>query len=279
MKIKQALSDETRDLPTEEKDKVLEISLKRSEKPKFIVRHGRGRTGGSTFLDFLVQHARSQGRSILIGDGDLQNATLSGLYPPGKPGGASQPKTNEIAEIIEWIRSLFLEMTEQQCSMVLDMGGGDRVLHELGKESELVELCEDFGIVPVGLFFMGPERDDLEHVKAIWDAKFFRPKHAYLVMNEHLVPGMRSTTGVFAQYVVEPEVMQLVAEGMETLILPRLPCMQKVRDLELGFFDAAAGKPGKTGKPLDPISQHQTKVWIRNIFKAIDEIGASEWLP
>jgi hypothetical protein len=51
--------------------------------PVLAVRHGRGRTGGSTFLDLLIQRARRAGRSVIIGDGDRGNATLANLYPPG----------------------------------------------------------------------------------------------------------------------------------------------------------------------------------------------------
>ena len=40
--------------------------------PVLAVRHGRGRTGGSTFLDLLIQRARRAGRSVIIGDGDRE---------------------------------------------------------------------------------------------------------------------------------------------------------------------------------------------------------------
>jgi len=68
-------------------------------------------------------------------------------------------------------------------------------------------------------------------------------------------------------------------EGMDVIVLQRLACMEKVLDSDLSFFDAAAGQKGKSGKPLDPIHQFQTKTWTKNILTAIDKMGASEWLP
>ena len=44
------------------------------------VRLGRGRSGGSTCLDWIIQRAQAQGRRVLIGDG-TPNPTLAALYP------------------------------------------------------------------------------------------------------------------------------------------------------------------------------------------------------
>jgi len=43
-------------------------------------RFGRGRTGGSTWLDTVIQLARVASRPVLVGDADRRNPTLSGLY-------------------------------------------------------------------------------------------------------------------------------------------------------------------------------------------------------
>ena len=59
-------------------------------RPVLAVRLGRGRTGGTTVLDFLVQRARRRGTTIKVADGDRRNATLSDLYPVGKAGGADR---------------------------------------------------------------------------------------------------------------------------------------------------------------------------------------------
>ena len=66
-------------------------------RPVLAIRFGRGRTGGTTFLDFLIQRARRAGRTVTIADGDRKKPTLAGLYPPAEPGGALQPRGKDIA--------------------------------------------------------------------------------------------------------------------------------------------------------------------------------------
>lgn len=50
--------------------------------PVLGIRMGRGRTGGSTFLDALIQRARAADRKVVIADGDVRNSTFSAFYPP-----------------------------------------------------------------------------------------------------------------------------------------------------------------------------------------------------
>ena len=69
-------------------------------------RLSRGRTGGSTLLDILVQLARRDGREVIVGDGDRRNPTLAALYPPGQPGGASVPPTDDTQDMKDWITGL-----------------------------------------------------------------------------------------------------------------------------------------------------------------------------
>ena len=97
-------------------------------RPVLAVRFGRGRTGGTTFLDFLIQRARRAGRMVGIADGDTHNATLAQLYPPGEPGGAIQPRGSDVGDVAEWVTEVTSQMAAEQQSMVLDMGGGDKVL-------------------------------------------------------------------------------------------------------------------------------------------------------
>ena len=57
-----------------------EINDARAQTPPVLaVRFGRGRTGGTTFLDFLIQRARRAERAVGIADGDTHNATLAQL--------------------------------------------------------------------------------------------------------------------------------------------------------------------------------------------------------
>jgi hypothetical protein len=241
------------------------------------MRHGRGRLGGSTLLDLLIQLGRDAGRNVLIGDGDRRNPTLSALYPPGNAGAASQPKSDEVPDVKDWITDSVGEAMRLSASLVLDLGGGDRVMQEYGQDFALVEFCESQGMQPLGLFFCGPEMDDFEHILTIWRAGYFRARRSILLFNEHLVPSGRTPAGAFDGIRSRPELKQLVEDGIRPMRVARLPCMAEVRASGLSFLEAAGG--GRDGKFLDPVRQFMVKQWIGKIQGEFERIGATEWLP
>lgn len=257
----------------------LPAGLAEPRRPVVAIRFGRGRTGGSTFLDLLIQLARHAGREVVIGDGDRRNPTLSGFYPPGAAGGASQPTTDSAPDVKDWLSGLLGEAASLHASAVVDLGGGDRIMQEYGQDLGLVEFCQSEGLEPLAAFLSGPEADDFEHVLAIWRGGYFRPQRSLLVLNEHLVPQGRTTTGAFDRILGRPEMEELVRDGVKTLLLPRLPCMTHVRESGLGFVDAASNVSGKSGKPLDLVRQFMVRTWIKRVLEQIEAEDALGWLP
>ena len=114
-------------------------------RPVLAIRLGRGRTGGSTFLDLLVQRTRRKGRTIRVADGDRNHATLSEWHPPGESGGALRPRGTEIGDVAEWVMEVVSQMALDQVSLVLDMGASDTVLEELAKQLSLCEFAKPRG--------------------------------------------------------------------------------------------------------------------------------------
>ena len=242
-------------------------------------RLGRGRTGGSTLLDIVVQLARRDGREVIVGDGDRRNPTLAALYPPGQPGGAFVPPTDDTQDMKDWITGLIGQAIEGRSSLVLDLSGGDTFLQDYGRDLALVPFCETQGLNPVALFTTGPEMDDYEHVLKIWRAGYFRPKRAVLVLNEHLVMQGRTPAGAFNAIMARPEGRELGAAGLKVMVMPRLPCMAEVRKSGLSFLDAAAGKPGPDGRPFNPVRRFMVSQWVQRVQEEIASIGAAEWMP
>ena len=101
-------------------------------KPCLIIREGRGRLGGTMFLDLLIQRAREESRRVKPLDGDLKSRTLTATYPAvGQDGeaigdGASAPASDDIVTLKDWIQGHLNDMTEDRVSRVLDLSGGDR---------------------------------------------------------------------------------------------------------------------------------------------------------
>ena len=100
------------------------------KRPVMGIRLGRGRTGGSTFVDMLIQRARAGGRKVVIADGDLRNSTLSTLYPPGSDGGTLKPQSDDLVDMKDLFTTALGTAVEQNASLMVDFGGGDRVMLE-----------------------------------------------------------------------------------------------------------------------------------------------------
>jgi hypothetical protein len=243
------------------------------------VRHGRGRTGGSTFADFLIQRARREGRDIIVGDGDRRNATLAGLYPPGTAGGAQQPSSDQTPDVKDWIGQLVGKMVEDQASLIFDLGGGDQALAEFCRELSLSEFCESVGVAPLSIYMIGPDIEDFDHILTIHRSKAFEARRSVLVLNESLVRAGKTPEGAFDAILDRPEVMGMMEEGMRILFMPRIIHIDDVRRAGLSFYDAMEGKTGKGGKPLDPLKQFSLKAWLGRMENQFSAEGIAGWLP
>ncbi len=244
--------------------------------PVLAVRFGRGRTGGTTVLDFLIQRARRAERVVGIADGDTHNATLAHLYPPGEPGGAIQPRGSDVGDVAEWVTEVTSQMAAEQQSMVLDMGGGDKVLAEHAKDLNLREFCEAAGVQPLAIYSMGPTMEDFDHVMRIYEKGYFRSDRSVMVLNESLVPAGKAPGGMFDFIYAHPRFEEM-AESARTVTMPRLACMKAMRDESLTFYEAAEGKRGKSGRPMSLGHQFMVKTWINRMEENLSEV--KDWLP
>jgi hypothetical protein len=244
--------------------------------PVLAIRLGRGRTGGTTFLDFLIQRARRLGREVRIADGDPNNATLSEYYPPSEPGGAIRPRAGDVGDVAEWVTEVTSSMAMDRCSMVLDMGGGDRVLEAHGKDMDLRAFCEASEIAPLAIYSIGPEAADFDHAMTIFDKGYFRSERAIVVMNESLVQGGKTAGGAF-DFVFADDRYGKIGHTVRPVMMPKLACMQAMRQERLTFHDAAEGKSGRSGRPMSLGHQFIVKTWINRMEKNLSAVA--EWLP
>ncbi|GEO42830.1 hypothetical protein SAE02_69780 [Skermanella aerolata] len=240
--------------------------------PVLAVGLGRGFGGKSTGLSELVWRARDQGRDVIVADGDARSRTLAGMFPE-----AVSPATDELPDVKEWLSGILNRMVEERRSAVLDLGGGDRVLQEYGRDLLLVEFCGEYGIEPLALYFLGPEEEDLKHVLSIWEAGYYRPKRTFLVMNEGVIREGRTMAGAFGPTLGDPGVAGMIAAGAVPVLMKRLACMDQVRKSGLGFYGAAAGAKGVSGKPLDPTYAFMVRKWLRDLES--ERVAQAGWLP
>lgn len=254
-------------------------SIIEAARKAIAVRFGRGRGGGSTYLDVMIQQALAASRPLIIADGDRRNPTLAGLYPATSPCPALQPPSDEPAVVKNWITDILGTAIETGSSVVLDMGGGDTAIQELVRDVEIVEFAEANDFHPVGLFFCGADMDDFDHILSIWRAGYFKPKRSILVLNEFLIPSGRNTETAFDHIQAREEMKELTCDGMEVMSMPRLPCMEEVRKTGLSFLDVRDGKRGPDGLPFNPLRKHMVKQWLDRINQNLTLCGATEWMP
>jgi hypothetical protein len=244
-----------------------------------IIRQGRGRLGGSTLLEYLVLRARRAGRSVIVGDGDVDHASLSQVFPPGTVEGAVPPLSAQPADLKQWVTDLIGRAVDERSSLVLDLGGGEAILRDYNEDTSLVEFCDEVGMESVGLFMCGAEPADFDHVVGIWDSGHFRPRRPVLVFNEFLAPPGRSALGAFDFLMKRPEFDRLMAEGMRCLTIPRLVPMPALRNAGLSFHEGMQGKAGRSGKPLGPMERHQLRKWVERLEEGLSALKAENWLP
>ena len=249
------------------------------------IRRGRGRLGGSTDGDRTIQRARYQGRRVKPLDGDLRSRTLSNLYPAvdadGAPilDGATSPASEEMPVVKKWLGFEFDQMVEQQRSAVLDLGGGDRVLQEYGRDLAIGEFCRDYNVGLTAAFYLGPDIEDFYHVRQILKSGDLKDARTLLVLNEGVIRQGQTTEGAFDPIVSHPDFHAMLKDGARVVMMPRLTCLDQIRARGLGFYDVAEGRPDKDGKRISPTLQHMTKKWLEVIERLNGEAGTLGWQP
>ena len=243
-----------------------------------IVKAGRGNLGGSTFLTVICEIAAGASRKLLMADGDMRNPGIS-ASPLYARYGLPRPASEDEHEISEWFSMVFSAATEQRLPLVLDIGGGDRTMEQWAAEVDLVAFAQSAGLEVCGLFFCGGDADDLAYINQLWKTGKFRPTKGAVVFNAMAVPSGAAGNTILRSRAKDPLLEPLFAAGIETLEFPKLGCMSAVKDMGLSYHDAAAGKPGKSGKPIDPVKRFTVSRWLKNTQHNIEVAGLRELLP
>lgn len=172
-------------------------------KPVLAIRRGRGRLGGSLFLDLLIQRARHAGRRVQPLDGDLRSRTLATLYPAvdarNQPvqDGVSSPVSEELPDMKAWMLEQLDDMAESRVSRALDLGGGERVIPEFVRDLSLTTYCRELGITLLLIYMLGPDVEDFRHVTELVRSGDMQAERTLLVMNEGVIRQGQTATGAF----------------------------------------------------------------------------------
>lgn len=251
--------------------------------PWWLIRCGRGRVGGSTFLNFVIEWGRHQGRRVKPLDGDLRSRTLTSLYPRVRGDGvkdadaAVSPPSEELIDNKAWFTAELDASVEDGVCRAVDFGGGDRVIQEYGADLRIGDFCASVGLPLVWAFVLGPDEEDLRHVTQILKSGQVTGGHVLLVLNEGVIRPGQKTVGVFDAVSRQRDYLQLLEDGAESFIMPRLTCLDQLREKGLGFYDAASGHADRDGRRASPTTQHMTSTWLKDMEAQLEASGASKW--
>ena len=243
------------------------------------IKAGRGNLGGSTILGPLSERAIYAGRSVLLADGDVRNRGLSQYSTIFDKYGFPRPASEESGELKRWYTDAFSAAIEKKASLIVDVGGGDRTLEEWANEDKLVQAADAMGLPVTGIFMCGPQPGDIEYLLSLWESQMFKPRKGIIVLNEWAVPVGHKPDNVFAPLYTDSRLLDVEGMDVAFLRIPKLTCMRDVQLSGLSFHDAAEGKNGITGKPLDPMRRWQVQNWLEVIEQNIATANITTWLP
>ncbi|MEZ7137948.1 hypothetical protein [Komagataeibacter sp. SM21] len=244
-----------------------------------VWRLGRGRGGGSLGCAVIAHNAIEAGRPTLVADGDVNNPTLSRIFDPNGKNGIERPLDAELETSKTWLAASLATAISRQASIIIDMGGGDRVSEELANEVPLADFLKGNGFIPTFMYFTGPERDDFDHAYRIWSSSAFRDVDSILIMNEGLSRTHSKTKDPFEWVREDNRFREMRQSGVLPVKMPALTCMKYLEEGGLTVFDAIAGKPTSNGKPLNPLWKFMAEKWLQEFTAALKASGATKWLP
>lgn len=229
------------------------------DKPKIWLTIGRGKTGKTTLIRFLVEEAMNADRPVVIADVDRTNATLASYFD-----GVQRPPDGDESTVAAWLEKLLTFVMTKKVSAYIDLGGGDTTLRRLVAEvSGLVEMMETSGVSVVAAYLLGPQTDDLSPLATL-EAAGFQPAATALVLNEGLIEPSQTREDAFARVVRHSAFRNATARGAVPLWMPRLLPAGEVEARRVLFGQAAQGgvREGRKQSPLGPFDQGRLRAWL-----------------
>lgn len=261
----------------------MSVAVEPDERPtpkrRALWRIGRGRSGGSLGLSVFVYWAIMEGRFVLAADGDPNNPTLSRLFPPEGPHGVERPVDAELETSKLWLAATLAKALEKGASVVIDMGGGDRISEELAAEADLGGFLQANDFTPTFVYFTGPERDDFDHVYRIWSGKTFRGGDSILMLNEGLYRSVSRSADPFEWLRKDQRLEEMEAKGVRLVRMPALTCMKYLEADDMTVFDVVEGRRKADGTQVNPLWAHMTGKWLSDFRRNVEAEGILGWLP
>jgi hypothetical protein len=253
----------------QEDDVIPEQGIDLADKPKLIFVIGRGKTGKTTFLRWVAEHALDRDRPFLMADIDPTNASFSSYFPD-----VSRPSGHDPVEVRSWVQRFIGYAVENKTTALIDLGGGDTALRSLLSEMpSLLAEVEAAGLAVVAYYMCGPQPDDLAPLVTL-ASHGFAPKSRALIFNEGVSDAGLPRLQAFAEIQAHLVVQDKVKAGALVLWMPRLFAAAAVENSRAGFAQA---RDGDASRPFNMFDRARVKSWLTTMTQRFS--GVASWMP
>jgi hypothetical protein len=235
---------------------------------KIVFAAGRGKTGKTTLLRWIAETSFQRGSTPILADIDPSNASFSRYFDY-----VARPETDNPAAVARWLQQLIEHCVTEHQSAIVDLGGGDTTLRTLATEMPgLAAAMEAAGVVPVMLYLLGTQAEDLTPALTL-SARGFAPKAQALVLNEVAIDAGTTRADAFERMTSLPGFIQL-AKTSVPVWMPRLFAAEAVEARQCRYFDA---RDGKVAPPLGMFDGARLRAWLNAMDRRF--AGISSWIP
>ncbi|MGE4341216.1 MAG: hypothetical protein AB7E55_35505, partial [Pigmentiphaga sp.] len=172
-----------------------------------------------------------------------------------------------------WLQQLIEHCITHQQSAIVDLGGGDTTLRTLaGEMPDLTAYIEGAGLVPVMLYLLGTQPEDLAPAVTL-STRGFATKAQALVFNEFAIdPGL--TRSEAFDRITSVEGFLKLAKSSVTIWMPQLFAAEAIESRQCGFFEA---RDGKVVPPLGVFDAARVRAWLNIMDRRFG--GIMSWIP
>jgi hypothetical protein len=244
--------------------------FERTAKVIFFI--GRGRTGKTTNIRYLIRQFEQSNTAFAVFDIDATNPVLHQYVDY-----AQLPPSYGPDSLVQWLTDSIISTVSQQAYILIDLGGGDTTLaHLISSMPRFVQVVQGLGSAVLAFCTLGPSPDDLMPLSNLHRVGF-QPSATVLLLNEASLGTASLHTDAFIDVVEHSFYRRLIDDqNAVPLLIPRLQVADEVERRRLGFTFASNGEAGVGGMPLTFTQRVILNAWLEKMTEAYRPIA--EWL-
>ncbi|NIE81419.1 hypothetical protein [Asaia sp. As-1742] len=241
------------------------------KKATLFWRDGRGRSGASTLMGTISETAFRAGRGdIVIGDGDINNDTLTRQFRGRSDILLPPPASRNFDAMKEWVSGAFDQCIGKRNTTILDLGGNDTMPSRLAEELDLMTMLKDSDVRLVVWSFMGTGFDDIENVYRSFVNGPFAKAPRVLFLNGGVGQTSTDLDAVQRHFETDSRVETMIKAGAITVTVPYLPCLAQMEKANISVFEALEGARPSSGTAQSIFWRAMTRKWYERLMENIE---------